>query len=149
MGRWTSNRRKYFLPHQFRIIQIQKRILKLQVSGGAGFTRSETGCIYRVSEHTYNGYGQLSPPGKKFTQWSLSPFTNGYKSGKHRIQGISDEFIPPIVELKKLDHIVSVHDGDAIYLLKSFCRTCWNIFGANFIAALMIPEWTKDLMPLL
>ena len=29
--------------------------------------------------------------------------STGYKVGKHRIQGISDEFIPPIVKLDELD----------------------------------------------
>ncbi|HED64834.1 MAG TPA: PLP-dependent cysteine synthase family protein [Planctomycetes bacterium] len=38
----------------------------------------------------------------------------GHKVGKHRIQGISDEFIPEIVKLDELDEIVDVHDGDAI-----------------------------------
>jgi cysteine synthase A len=40
--------------------------------------------------------------------------TTGFKCGKHRIQGISDEFIPPVVHLVELDDIVQVHDGDAI-----------------------------------
>ena len=29
--------------------------------------------------------------------------STGHKVGQHRIQGISDEFIPPIVELDQLD----------------------------------------------
>jgi len=40
--------------------------------------------------------------------------STGYKVGEHRIQGISDEFIPRIVQLDELDDIVRVHDGDAI-----------------------------------
>ena len=40
--------------------------------------------------------------------------TTGHRVGKHRIQGISDEFIPPIVDLASLDPVVSVDDGDAI-----------------------------------
>jgi cysteine synthase A len=42
--------------------------------------------------------------------------STGYKNGNHRIQGISDEFIPDIVDLKQLDKIVKVHDGDAILM---------------------------------
>jgi cysteine synthase len=38
----------------------------------------------------------------------------GTKRGSHRIQGISDEFVPPIVRLDELDAIVDVRDGDAI-----------------------------------
>jgi cysteine synthase A len=40
----------------------------------------------------------------------------GHKVGKHRIQGISDEFIPPIVELAALDGIIAVSDGDSILM---------------------------------
>ena len=40
----------------------------------------------------------------------------GKHVGKHRIQGISDEFIPPIVDLGSLDATVDVWDGDAIHM---------------------------------
>lgn len=40
--------------------------------------------------------------------------STGYKVGNHRIQGISDEFIPSIVKLDQLGEIVGIHDGDAI-----------------------------------
>lgn len=60
----------------------------------------------------------------------------------HRIQGISDEFIPPILDLKKLNHIVSVDDGDSIIMAQKFSK----IFGlgigissgANFIGAVKV-----------
>jgi cysteine synthase len=42
--------------------------------------------------------------------------STGYKCGRHRIQGISDEFIPPVVHLAELDAILAVHDGDAILM---------------------------------
>ena len=39
---------------------------------------------------------------------SNSPtMSTGHKVGKHRIQGISDEFIPPIVKLSELDAVVA------------------------------------------
>jgi cysteine synthase A len=48
---------------------------------------------------------------------SNSPtMSTGHKVGKHRIQGISDEFIPPIVDLTKLDRVVAVDDGDSIIM---------------------------------
>ena len=40
----------------------------------------------------------------------------GHKVGKHRIQGISDEFVPPIVHLDQLDAVIAVDDGDAILM---------------------------------
>jgi cysteine synthase A len=42
--------------------------------------------------------------------------STGFKCGRHRIQGISDEFIPPVVHLVELDDILAVHDGDAIVI---------------------------------
>ncbi|MBV6477836.1 MAG: Cysteine synthase [Ignavibacteria bacterium] len=73
--------------------------------------------------------------------------THGHKIGKHRIQGISDEFIPPIVNLNKLDHIVSVHDGDAIIMSQKLAAIGIAVgisSGANFIAALMIQNEKGD-----
>lgn len=42
--------------------------------------------------------------------------STGYRVGKHRIQGISDEFIPSIVKIEKKEDILSVDDGDAIIM---------------------------------
>ncbi len=73
--------------------------------------------------------------------------TTGHKVGKHRIQGISDEFIPPIVDLKLLDHVVPVHDGDAIIMSQKLATLGLAVgisSGANFIAALMIQNELGD-----
>lgn len=68
--------------------------------------------------------------------------STGYKVGKHRIQGISDEFIPSIVDLGKLDHIVSVDDGDAIIMAQKLSLELGIgvgiSSGANFLGALKI-----------
>jgi cysteine synthase A len=40
--------------------------------------------------------------------------STGHKVGAHRMQGISDEFIPSIVKLNELDKVIAVNDGDAI-----------------------------------
>ena len=76
---------------------------------------------------------------------SNSPtMSTGHKVGKHRIQGISDEFIPSIVKLDKLDEIVSVDDGDSIIMaqkLSSILGLGVGISsGANFLGALKIQE---------
>lgn len=66
----------------------------------------------------------------------------GHKVGRHRIQGISDEFIPSILELEKLDHVVSVHDGDAILMAQKLASGLGLAVGissgANFLGALMV-----------
>jgi cysteine synthase A len=48
--------------------------------------------------------------------------STGFKCGTHRIQGISDEFIPPVVHLPDLDEIIAVHDGDAILMAQKLAR---------------------------
>jgi cysteine synthase A len=68
--------------------------------------------------------------------------STGHKVGHHRIQGISDEFIPPILQLEKLDSIVSVHDGDAILMAQKLAAELGLAVGissgANFIGALTV-----------
>lgn len=62
----------------------------------------------------------------------------GHKVGKHRIQGISDEFIPSIVKLDQLDAIVDVWDGDAILMAQALGHVGLAVgisSGANFIGA--------------
>lgn len=65
----------------------------------------------------------------------------GHKVGKHRIQGISDEFIPSIVKLDQLDEVVSVDDGDSILMAQKLAERGLGVgisSGANFLAALMV-----------
>jgi cysteine synthase A len=68
--------------------------------------------------------------------------STGYKVGKHRIEGISDEFIPPIVDLGLLNEVVSVDDGDAILMAQKLaCELGIGVgisSGANFLGALQV-----------
>jgi len=68
--------------------------------------------------------------------------TGGKKIGSHRIQGISDEFIPAIVKLDQLDEIVSVDDGDSIIaaqmLAQKFGMGVGISSGANLLSALKV-----------
>ncbi|MFH0760370.1 MAG: cysteine synthase family protein [Bacteroidota bacterium] len=69
--------------------------------------------------------------------------STGYKVGAHRIQGISDEFIPSIVDLTKLDSVVCVDDGDGIIMAQKLAALGLGVgisSGANFIGALKIQE---------
>ncbi|MDO9341267.1 MAG: cysteine synthase family protein [Bacteroidales bacterium] len=73
---------------------------------------------------------------------SNSPtMTTGYKVGTHRIQGISDEFIPAIVKLDELNEIVAVDDGDSIIMAQKLASELGIAVGissgANFLGALM------------
>ena len=68
----------------------------------------------------------------------------GHRVGRHRVQGISDEFVPPIVDLAGLDAIVAVDDGDAIRMAQKLARQLGLgvgiSSGANFVAALDVLE---------
>ena len=66
----------------------------------------------------------------------------GSKVGRHRIQGISDEFIPSIVKLDQLDGIVDVWDGAAICMAQKLASQLGLALGissgANFLGALEV-----------
>ncbi|OGX82731.1 PLP-dependent cysteine synthase family protein [Hymenobacter coccineus] len=68
--------------------------------------------------------------------------TTGHKVGSHRIQGISDEFIPAIVQLEELDAVVQASDGDAILVAQKLAQQLGLAVGissgANVIAAIRL-----------
>jgi cysteine synthase A len=70
--------------------------------------------------------------------------STGHKVGKHRIQGISDEFIPAICRLDDLDSVVSVDDGDAILMARKLAADLGLgvgiSSGANLLGALKVQE---------
>jgi cysteine synthase A len=70
--------------------------------------------------------------------------TTGCKVGNHRIQGISDEFIPDLVKLSDLDEVISICDGDAILMAQKLASTLGLAVGissgCNFLAALEAQE---------
>ncbi len=70
--------------------------------------------------------------------------TKGFKVGKHRIQGISDEFIPKILDLDDLDEIIGVDDGDAILMAQKLARELGLGLGissgANLVGAIKVQD---------
>lgn len=70
--------------------------------------------------------------------------STGHKVGSHRIQGISDDFIPAIVDFAKLDDVIAVSDGDAILMAQALARELGLgvgiSSGANLIGALKASE---------
>lgn len=75
--------------------------------------------------------------------------STGHKVGKHRIQGISDEFIPSIINFENLDEVVAIDDGDAIIMAQKLSAEMGIgvgiSSGANFLGALkMQNELGKD-----
>jgi cysteine synthase A len=117
-------------------IQLKKMGLKIDafVAGvGTGGTVMGTG-KYLKEKYSEVKVHPLEP--------SNSPtLSTGYKVGKHRIQGVSDEFIPSIVKLDQLDSIIEVDDGDAIIMSQLITKKLGIgvgiSSGANFIGALI------------
>jgi len=74
--------------------------------------------------------------------------STGHKVGKHRIQGISDEFIPAIVHLDELDRVIAVDDGDAILMAQKLAGELGLAVGissgANFLAAMEAQDELGD-----
>ncbi len=68
--------------------------------------------------------------------------TTGHKVGSHRIQGISDEFIPEIVKLNELDEVVQASDGDSILMAQKLAHQLGLAVGissgANFLGAVKL-----------
>ncbi len=70
--------------------------------------------------------------------------STGYKVGSHRIQGISDDFIPAIVRLDELDEVLAVSDGDSILMAQRLASELGMgvgiSSGCNLLAALEAQE---------
>lgn len=70
--------------------------------------------------------------------------STGCKVGSHRIQGISDEFIPAIVDLTFLDGVFSAADGDSILMAQKLAASLGLAVGVssgcNFLAAVKVQE---------
>jgi len=70
--------------------------------------------------------------------------STGYKVGNHRIQGISDEFIPEIIRNEQMDDVIQVSDGDSILMAQKLASTLGLAVGissgANFLGAIKLQE---------
>ena len=75
---------------------------------------------------------------------SSPTLSTGHRVGSHRIQGISDEFVPPILDLGYIDEVLAVADGDAILMAQQLARQLGLAVGissgANFLGALLAQE---------
>jgi cysteine synthase len=144
--------RRVFLPHQFdnpanveahehttgpeilrQINSIGRRVDAFVAGVGTGGTVMGVGRALRTSWRKTRVH-PLEP--------ANSPtLTTGCKFGHHRIQGISDEFIPSIVDLSSLDPIISVWDGDSVLMAQALGHTGLAVgisSGANFLGADML-----------
>jgi len=153
--RMAESSDRYFLPRQFENIynaeahemttgpeiweQLHRidRIPDAFVAGvGTGGTVMGTGAYLKAM----NPVVQIHP-----LEPAESPtLTTGHKVGSHRIQGISDEFIPEIVKLDQLSEVIQAHDGDAIIMAQKLSKELGLAVGissgANVIGAIKLAE---------
>jgi len=146
----SRERNDVFLPRQFsnpdncnahcgstgpEIMSQLGRVPDAFVAGvGTGGTIMGVGNAMR----TYNANVKIHP-----MEPAESPtLSTGYKVGKHRIQGVSDDFIPDICCLKTLDDVISVNDGDGIIMAQKLSAELGLAVGissgANLIAGLKV-----------
>jgi cysteine synthase A len=99
------------------------------------------GTVMGVAQHLRERFG------KGIDAYPLEPANSptlrtGHKVGRHRIQGISDEFIPSIVKLGEIGRILDVWDGDAIVMSQRLASELGIAVGisagANLLGALEI-----------
>lgn len=79
---------------------------------------------------------------------SSPTLSTGHKVGKHRIQGVSDEFIPDIMDLSFCDDIIMADDGDSIIMAQMLSQVLGLgvgiSSGANFISAIKAADTVGD-----
>lgn len=77
-----------------------------------------------------------------FEPSQLPIITNGNCNGSHQIEGIGDDFIPNIVDLKMLSKIITIDDIDAINMSRKLAKDLGLGIGissgANFLAAVLL-----------
>jgi len=152
---YAASRRDVFLPRQFsnpanceaheettgpeiwsQLLSVGKRPQAFVAGVGTGGTVMGVGSFLRRHDATI----RIHP-----VEPAESPtLSTGCKVGCHRIQGISDEFIPEIVNLNELDEVIHVADGDAILMSQKLAMSLGLAVGissgCNFLAALQAQE---------
>ncbi len=152
---YAKNNDKVFLPQQFynqenvnahynstakeTVLQMQKLGKKIDgFVSGIGTGGTIMGFAKRLKEANGDSRVFAMEPASSTT------LKDGTK-GKHRIEGISDEFVPPIVDRTLLDeNIITVDDGDAILMSQMLSKKLGLgvgiSSGANVIAAIKAQE---------
>jgi cysteine synthase A len=156
---WAKARDRVFLPRQFDNPanvdahasstgpEIEAQLAELGLQADAFVAGVGTGgTVMGVGRH-------LRRSGRRVKLHPLEPSNSptlrvGRCIGRHRIQGISDEFVPSILRLEELDPIVDVDDGDAIRMAQQLSRRLGLAVGissgANFLGAAKVVESLGD-----
>jgi len=104
------------------------------------------GTVMGVQRHLRERFGAV--PAHPLEPANSPTLRTGHKTGKHRIQGISDEFVPSIVKLGELGRILDIWDGDAIVMSQRLANELGIAVGissgANLLGALEIAHEQGD-----
>lgn len=79
------------------------------------------------------------------------PLLSGGKiQGQHKIEGIGDDFIPKLVDLKNINRIIKINDDDAVNMSRRLAKELGLgvgiSSGANFIGSVLLGEETKNIV---
>lgn len=79
------------------------------------------------------------------------PLLSGGKiQGQHKIEGIGDDFIPKLVDLKSIDKIIKINDDDAVNMSRRLAKELGLgvgiSSGANFIGSVLLGEEAKNIV---
>lgn len=81
---------------------------------------------------------------------TLSVILNGATSGEHKIAGVGDEFIPELVDKKKIDEILLINDDDAVNMSRIIARDLGLgvgiSSGANFLTSILVNDGSKNIV---
>ena len=62
----------------------------------------------------------------------------------HKIQGIGDGFIPQLIDMKKVDEVITVSSQEAVQMAKNLSKKYGLLVGissgANMVASLMVSK---------
>lgn len=79
-----------------------------------------------------------------------SQILNGKEPGKHKIEGIGDDFIPDLVDVNVIDKIVPIKSNDAILISKKIAKELGLgvgiSSGANALACILVNEENKNIV---
>lgn len=139
-----DNTETHYLSTGLEIVS-QLSALHLRADGvvaGVGTGGTVAGIGRRLKEENPNAKAFPLEPSNSPT------LSTGYKVGKHRIQGISDEFVPEIVKENPLDDIVAVDDGDSIIMARMLSEQLGIAVGvssgANFLGCIKAQEFLGE-----
>jgi cysteine synthase A len=104
------------------------------------------GTVMGVARHLRERFGNVAA--HPLEPANSPTLRTGHKVGRHRIQGISDEFVPALIKMNELGRLIDIWDGDAIVMSQRIANELGIAVGissgANLLGALEIADEQGD-----